>query len=304
MNTLVFSRVAQGVLGLGFSLLLSSCFETKEDFTINPDGSGKVRHECSFQETNFITVNHNVPTPEEALQAAAGRVIHDSKGVEVWRDVSFKKLSDGRIWFQGTAYFKNLEELEITNQSIFSFTWNNQGGGKAEMELQFKKSHTTTPVAKPKDLTSEERAEKLKTAREKYKQTKPMFSAILGGLQQSVTFQLPGKITSNRNFTKRSPNTVGLVFEGSKLLDALDKLSNDDAWLIKNGFDEQQSPELDNEMCGLLFGEKTPVRVIVSDNSTPLFDYAAEVAAAKKELPKLEKQLGGMDVAARQKAVN
>jgi hypothetical protein len=65
------SRVIAGLLGTAFALLLSSCYETKQDFMINPDGSGKVRHECSFQSVNL---NNENDTSEEALQAAVAKI--------------------------------------------------------------------------------------------------------------------------------------------------------------------------------------------------------------------------------------
>ena len=110
-------RSIQAGLGTVFALLLCSCYETEQDFTLNPDGSGKVRHECSFQN---IRMSNEPDDSPEALQAAIAKVIKDSKGVDAWRDVSFKRLDDGRLWFQGTAYFKNLAELEIPNQSMLA----------------------------------------------------------------------------------------------------------------------------------------------------------------------------------------
>ena len=127
---------------MGFALLLSSCYETKQDFMINPDGSGKVRHECSFQNMNLSNENDTSP---EALQAAIARIVTDSKGVDAWTDVSFKRLEDGRMWFRGTAYFKKLDELEIPNQSMLQFAWKNQGGGKADLTLNLKKSDSPKP---------------------------------------------------------------------------------------------------------------------------------------------------------------
>jgi hypothetical protein len=233
----------------------------------------------------------------EALQAAIARVIKGSKGVDAWRDVSFKRLDDGRLWFQGTAYFKNLEELEIPNQSMLAFAWKNQGGGKGELSLNLKKSKD--PKAKPEsaDLTPEERAKKIKAERAKFQQSKPMFSAMLGSLKQSVTFHLPGKIDTSSNFKATPPGALALAFDGAKMLDALEKLVADDVWLAKNGFDTQDAPTLDNELGGLLFGEKAPVNATVSDATKPLFNYAVEVAAAQKESAKLQKQLGEVSIA-------
>ncbi len=100
------------------ALLLASCYETKQEITLNPDGTGKMRLESSFQNVN---IGNQDASPEEALQAAVGRIVNDSKGVDVWDDVSFKQLDDGRIHFAGTAYFKKIEAVEIPNLGMFDF---------------------------------------------------------------------------------------------------------------------------------------------------------------------------------------
>ena len=104
------SPIISALLAGALALLLSSCYETKQEFTINPDGSGKVRHECSFQS---VRINNEDDTSPEALKAAIAKIIADSKGVDAWTDVSFKRLDDGRMWFRGTAYFKKLADLQI-----------------------------------------------------------------------------------------------------------------------------------------------------------------------------------------------
>jgi hypothetical protein len=288
------SRVITGLLGTAFALLLSSCYETKQDFMINPDGSGKVRHECSFQSVNL---NNENDTSEEALQAAVAKIVTDSKGVDAWTDVSFKRLEDGRMWFRGTAYFKKLEELEIQNQSMLQFAWKNQGGGKAELGLDLKKSDNAKAKPAVAKLTPEERAKKNKEERAKFQQSKPMFTAMLGTLKQTVSFKLPGKVESSSNFKPSPSGTLGLTFDGAKMIEAIEKLMADDAWLEKHGFDAQNTPEMDADLGGLLFGEKAPVKATVSGATAPLFNYAAEVAAALKGAEKLQKQLGAVSIA-------
>ncbi len=282
---------------LGFAFLLSACYETKQEFTLNPDGSGKVRHECSFQNVNLSANNEN-DTSEEALQAAIAKIITGSKGVDAWTDVSFKRLEDDRMWFCGTAYFKKLDDLEIPNQSMLKFAWKNQGAGKADLTLNLKKSENSNPKPDASKLTPDERAKKIKDERAKFKQSKPMFAAMLGSLKQTVSFKLPGKVAGSSNFKPTATGTLDLNFEGAKMIDALEKLINDDdSWLAKNGFDTQDAPVLDNELGGLLFGEKAPVKATVSGASAPLFNYASEVAAALKGSEALQKRLGAVSVA-------
>ena len=288
------ARMMAGIVGLACTLLLSSCFETKQEFTLNPDGSGKVRHECTFQNINL---SNDSDTSQEALQSAVAKVIKEAKGVEAWSDVTFKRLDDGRMWFQGTAYFKNLADFEIPNQSMLAFAWKKQGDGKARLNLSMKKSADQSAKPKPADLTPEQRAKKLKEERAKFQQSKPMMSSFLGSLKQSVTFHLPGKITASSNLKKTPAGTLNLTFTGAKMLDVMEKLVTDDAWLATQGFDMKDAPALDNTFAALMFGEKAPVQATVSGASAPLFNYAAEVAAAKKLAPKLQKQLGSVSVA-------
>ena len=147
-------------------------------------------------------------------------------------------------------------------------------------------------------LTAEEKAKKIKEERAKFQQTKPMMSAMLGGLRQTVDFRLPGNIVASSNF-KRSPlGTLGLIFEGGKMIEAIDKLMADDEWLGKNGFDPQSAPEMDDEFCGLIFGEKAPVSASVTGANQPLFDYAVETTAARKGTEALQKKLGLVSIAA------
>ena len=115
-------------------MLLTGCFETKDEFTINPDGSGKVVHESSFQQVNL---GNQEEATEDSLKEAIGKVITESKGIEAWRDVSFKRLDDGRLFFKGTAYFTNLNTLDIPNQTMLEFDWQKSDGGAVLTETIF-----------------------------------------------------------------------------------------------------------------------------------------------------------------------
>jgi hypothetical protein len=277
--------------------LLASCYETKQEITLNPDGTGKMRLESSFQNVNF---GNQDDSPEEALQAAVGRIVNDSKGVDVWDDVSFKQLDDGRIHFTGTAYFKKIESVEIPNLSMFNFKWTPDGKGKADLALTMKKSDHPMEEEKKEQppMTAEQKAKKIKEERAKFQQAKPMMSAMLGGLKNSVEFRLPGSITASSNFKRTPLGTLGLTFEGGRMIEAMEKLMADDVWLEKNGFNPQKAPEMNDEFCGMIFGEKAPVSATVSDAKQPLFDYAAETAAARKGMEALQKKLGGVSIAA------
>jgi hypothetical protein len=297
--------------GLCLLLLTSGCFDTKEDFTINPDGSGKVVHECTFQ---TINLGDQKPDPDEALRSAVREVLEQSKGVEAWRDVSFKTLDDGRLFFRGTAYFKDLSKLEIHNQTMLEFDWKTTSAGSAILDLRTNKSDTLagstlpdgskmevtvekkTQPASTNKLSSEELSKKIRQERAQFQQAKPMIAGILGNMKQTAVFHLPGKIVNSSNFTKDPSGALMLKFDGAKLLEVMEKLINDDEWCRKHngtGFDDMQGkPAMDDEINQLVFGEKAPVRAAIASGTAPLFNYAAEVGAAKTEYARTQMELG------------
>jgi hypothetical protein len=284
------AAMVAGILGL---FGLSGCFETKQEFTLNPDGSGKVVHECSFQPIN-LTGNSDAD-PEAALKSAIADVLEDSKGVDVWKDVTYKRLDDGRINFKGTAYFKSLNELKIQNQTLLEFTWATDAAGKGELKLKKEKSDDGEADGEekeePKVLTDAERTAKVKEERAKFQQSKPMVAAMLGTMQQSVLFHLPGEPTEVSNFSKRE-KSLAIKMDGGKLLTSMETLMADDTYLSANGNISEDGPAFDDGLNQMLFGTKGPVRAVVAQAKVPAFDYAAEVAAAQEGFAATRSALG------------
>lgn len=300
MNTkLLFptARIFRTLACLAATALLAGCFETKDEFTLNPDGSGKVVHESSFQNVNLSGDNDASP---EALKEAIAKVIEAAKGVEAWRDVTFARLDDGRLHFKGTAYFKDLAQLDFPNQTMLEFDWKKAADDSLVLTLRTNKGDTKGTMRiekKPVDLTKltpEERAVKLKEERAKFQQSKPMLAGFMGTMKHEVVLHLPGQLAERSNFTVDPSGALRIQFDGAKLLDAMSKLVDDDAWAAKNlgSFGGQEKPAMDDEVNAFLFGSKAPVRAVVHAATQPTFDYATEVAAAKLEFAKIQKQLG------------
>jgi hypothetical protein len=275
--------------------LLAGCFETKQEFTLNPDGSGKVVHESKFQTMNITSGNQKGSDKE--LKTAVGEIIKQTKGVEAWRDVSYEMLDDGRIGFKGTAYFRNLSDLDIPNQTMLEFDWSGGAGGTGELTLRAKgKGGKDKPAAAPAEkLAPAELAQKLKESRAQYQQAKPMMAMIMGAMKHEVVFHLPGKRGQTSAFTVEPAGSLRLQFEGAKLLEAMDKLVSDDAWMALNASNmkpEGSGPQMDERMSELMFGQKGPVRAAVSGLGEAAFDFETEVAAAKEDFAALQQQFG------------
>ncbi len=298
-----FSKLTILFAGLSLQLLTSGCFETKEEFTLNPDGSGKVVHECTFQAVNLNLGDNENQDPGLALTNAVRELLEKTQGVEAWRNVTFKTLDDGRLNFRGTAYFTNLSKLDIPNQTMLDFDWAKAADGTALLTLRTNKAGesdglTLRPTRKAKapakDLSPEELTKQIKLQRGQFQQSKPMLAGFLGTMKHSVVWHLPGKISRSSNFTPDAAGNLAITFDGAKLMTVMEKLVNDDEWCRKHrgtGFDNiQEKPVMDAEINQYIFGENAPVSATVTA-AKPLFNYAAEVAGAKIEYAQTQKAL-------------
>ena len=58
---------------LSLAILLTGCFDTKQEYTLNPDGSGKVVHESTFQHMNLNLGGPDATDPQARLVIAASQ---------------------------------------------------------------------------------------------------------------------------------------------------------------------------------------------------------------------------------------
>ncbi len=281
-----------GVVGsLAALALLTGCFETTQEFTVNPDGSGKVVHESTYQN---VDLSGGQKSTEATARAAVAELVRKAKGVEAWRDISYNVLEDGRIHFKGTAYFRNLSDLDLPNQTMLEFDWIPGGNGSATLSLRQKNDEAKAGRAQAVKLSPDERARKIKEGRAKYQQAKPMMTMILGTMKHDVVFHLPGQPAQRTGFTRNAAGALELHFDGARMLSAMETLLNNDDWIARNSgsFEGGGGPPMDEDANLIIFGDKRPARVTVTDATAPLFDYEAEVAAAQESFAAFQKEVG------------
>ncbi len=283
------------MFAIGVLVFANGCFETEEEYVLNPDGSGKVVLKAVFQPMNIM--GGEEPGSEAEMKDGVRKILEKSSGVEAWKDVAFKRTDDGRISFAGTAYFKNLSKLDfeaggLDNNLRPSFA--RTPDGNMVLELKNKKGSEGRAKAAPIQLAEEELAKRIRIEKAKYQQSRAMIAGMLGNMKIAMAFKVPGTLGKVTNFKKEEDGSLRINVKGEKLLKVMDEFVADDDWLRKQilaGKDMNDGPSTDalNEK---LFGEKAPVRAVVTGALKPLFDYKAEVAAAKKAFPGLLKKLG------------
>jgi hypothetical protein len=276
-------------------LALAGCVETKDEYTVNPDGTGKVQHEAVFQPMNLNLGGDGAkPSPEEEMKKAVREELEKAEGVEAWRDVAYQRDATGKVKFTATAYFRDLAKLKLHNNGfksdMFHPSWKD---GVLELASAPKEPGKKNPVP----ATGVEVDQALSDARAQFQQMKPMLAGILGTMKTEMNFRLPGTITESSNLKREANGALRLQFSGAQLLNVMEKFMADDAKLreqIKAGRNVLKSgPESDAAMNEQLFGEAKPIKAVVKVDAKPQFDFAGEVAAAKAAMPAIFKALGG-----------
>lgn len=330
-------RLSRILLVIGLTAIVG-CIETKDELTVNPDGSGKLVHERTFVSMNLGpgfadstgggTPSGDVggqsslmtgPQPgspggagtQAQLEQSVKEILSKSSGVDAWKDVSYTITNQGKMYFKGTAYFPDINNLTIHN-AILGGPSGGSGSGlvfsrseSGEIIIEMKTGQTgaagggaggagrgTTP---PPVLSEDQLNEQVRQARMQYEQSKPMLQGFFAGFKSEIILHLPGRIKEVTNFEQIDDQTVRIVVDGARLLGIIDRKIQDEMWLkeqIRSGKDPTSSGPNDLEMNELLFGQRAPIRVVVDAAAKPLFDYTTEMTAAKADYQAVLGQLG------------
>jgi len=275
-------------------IFLAGCLEVEDEYTLNPDGSGKVLHRAWFQNVN-LNLTGNEPDPEKQMRDAVQTLLTESEGIEAWKDVQFQLGSDGRIHFSGIAYFSSMNDVKFKHGGIsadlLSFSWEPQPDGTAVLGLRSDEGveDDLAPGVEIDDMEAE-----MARQRASYLQMKPMMTGMMGGMKARATIRLPAEPASVSNFQQLEDGSVSIALDGEKLIENINAFIMDDERIkemILEGKSIQDAQEMEGMMAREIFGADGPVRVVVGPGQ-PLFDYAAEVSAAQAAFPDLLENLG------------
>ncbi len=260
-------------------LLLASagCMWSKQEYFINPDGSGKVRVESRFP------ILQKGREPESVVAATVRRVMMESRGIVAWSGVSCKVEND-KVIFRGVAYFPDITKVRMGRGARWQVDWTKKN---AHMILRLVPGGNGPPVCVLPDAITEETVKK---KREELLRKRGLFSGAYSTLDVNVTLHLPGEVVSLSNFEKVAADTVRLHVDGKRLLEAWDRLIKDDGWLKRyltcHRLGEVWIPLDDGALRKAVFGSEGPFEVVVGGVGKPLFNYGGEVKKAESEFRK------------------
>lgn len=280
-------------------LILAGCYQTKQDFTINPDGSGKAVVKITMQMPNMNFGEKQ--DKNKMLLSNVKNIIDKSKGVEAWSDVTYSMNKKGETEFKGTAYFPDVNKVSFGEFGGWDVKFSPSETGQYKLEIvttkkDEKKPETDAvqpadkPAEQPAEMTDAQIKEKIDLERQQYQQTRAFMVPMFETMKTEMTFKLPGKIDSVTNLIKEKDGSVAFIFEWKKIMAVIDKMIEDDEWMkeqmkakAKGGAGAASKPEFDQKFMSQIFPDKGGITALSSGSKKNFFDYKKESAVAAKK---------------------
>jgi len=280
--------------------MLAGCLEVRQDYTLNPDGSGKVAVDLLMQEVPVNVGQADKPDPEVLAKQTVRQILDASAGVDAWADVAFSRTDGERLHFKGTAYFRDFSKWNMTIAGLLGVTFAKDEKGGMTLLVDRPPEKAKAAAAPPQKLTEAEIDRRVKAEREAFRQKRPWLESFLAKTRVEMSFRLPGTRGEVSNLQNDEGGALRFVLEGPKLLQAIDQLTADDQYLRDRVVAEAEAGQGGarrvDALNEKLFGSRAPIRARVTGDLRPLFDYEAEMKAAKEAYPKMVERLGLADV--------
>ena len=283
------------------ALVVVGCVETRQEFTLNPDGSGKVVVEIVQADVPFrFGQDAEKPDPELQARQLVKQVLDHTEGVDAWSDVSYQRTEDGRTRIKGTAYFKDFSKLKFQAVQFTGITFAKDDMGGMVLSIEDPSGQkvaappATLPAPPGPPPSPDEIAAKIEAERSKFQMMRPLMEAAVGRMKTDLSFRLPGTLGEVSVFQKEPSGAVRIVLDGAKVLQVMDQLMADDAYMKTQVLAGSSSDRMrmDDTAKERLFGAKGPIRARVTGAVHPQFAYDSEVAAAKTNYPAMIQRLG------------
>ncbi|HUU11010.1 MAG TPA: hypothetical protein VM431_10795 [Phycisphaerae bacterium] len=296
-------RLAAVAVALLGAALAAGCFEGKADVTLNGDGKGKIVGEMTFQDIPPWTRRKaggdaqatDLDDPATRMKEIVSKILKSSRGIKAWKDVSFKRLEDQRIWFRGTAYFEDLSAVKIWPDDAKTRAAFGPEGDKV-LVLVLNRPGADADDGKRKSsrtLDAERLANRIKNMRADYREARGPVGIEVGSMKLDLRFELPA-LPAEVQGLEQQGHTVVFSTTGNELLRHMDSMVADNTYLRDLSVAKQSLGRrmLGKVLSAKVFSQKGEVWARVPAPARDRFDYAAEVEAAKAAQKDMLVQLG------------
>jgi len=262
----------------------------RHEYTINPNGSGKVFYQVENKYLLPLALEPKLIRGRAAdvVPGAVTTFLKKSRGVVAWKDVSVKSTA-ASFGIRGTAYFDDVSKVRLYLQRPFSLRVARGEEGKWLLESVNESLHKMkAPRAEPEEEVPLEQVSQFwKGELERAKQPAGFDVTLV-----DLTVNLPGPLGQAVIFKPiEGKNAVSIAYRRHEFERARAEVNADIEFLRarqKSGLSGYPIEEINEK----LFGVKAMPSATVTGELKPLFDYKAEVAAAKEAFPQVLKNFG------------
>lgn len=233
---MVIKRVIY-LLGLMYILVsLSGCIEMENEYYLNVDGSGKVEHHIILTPNDLQNpanpYNTSYPSlprePKKRKKYITDKLISHTKGVSEWKINRWKWQEDGRLSIEATGYFSNIENVKFYNNNTIFDCLPVYYVVSKDNSFSFRLAQQPEPLdqsSNPAEYSEQEMKQMVKMIRARLKMVHQMVQPWNRVRIENI-YHLPGHVTENNGFVKRSDSVVKQTFTHKKILQAVDELHN------------------------------------------------------------------------------
>lgn len=287
-----FSFMFMAVL---LGVFLAGCLESTEQYTLNPDGSGKVVVEATIADMSAMLGLDDESAAKkddkERVKIFVQQMMESSSGVDAWKDITCRPVGDDKIYFKGTAYFSDFNELDIDDISNHTFIRESTPDGG--WMIIFKEAGSDDDEDEGAEgLSEEEIAGRVDSLKADYEMGRAVMAPILEGIRQNYSFTLPGTVTERAVFDRTAKGAYEVTIDGKKILSVLDSVTGTVGFWRDQVVSSRRSAEDQKAaVIKMLFGTDGLPR-LKNSGGKPLFDYKSEMQAAKKKYAAMLKPFG------------
>lgn len=294
MRTSVILRYSLLITLIG---LMLSCIDTKQEFYLNTDGSGKLKItaempiKAKMQMQSGSKKDSLTYEDRKEMAKKVRKILSGSEGIEAWKDVSYKSTGDGMMHFSGTAYFPDASELQIEDIPVIPFK---EVNGE-RVSWRFKEmDKMKQPEKRGEDLSEKEVEELVDKLQKGYKQSAMMMKMVMSNFNLEATYHLPGKIKDLKGLEEQGDRKVYFNLAGNSMYDNFEKLMEDGErvrnLVVNKGvrkFDYENQAIFNAAYPGKEFMYVEFRTGLFATDPENRFNYAEEVKAIDPKIPEI-----------------
>ena len=92
---------------------VAGCIQGQATISLNPDGSGKIAFEGLYDSSRYGGETSDIAGNFKTFIEQVKKTITACRGVDGWKDVSWRVMNDGRFYIRAQTYFNDINNTSI-----------------------------------------------------------------------------------------------------------------------------------------------------------------------------------------------